>query len=318
MSKIKFNKLCSLIFLVCISMNSKIQGQEDSLYFDFGGLITLDSIVVSASRSGFDVADFIEMLEKDQSFYQAFRNLRFADYISECEMKMFDKKQQVKADYYCKIKQDAEDDCRTMEYLEEKVEGNFFKRKKKHRYYTGKMYDVIFHTHGKQCETRAILNNQNSKSGIAKHIAELEKLVFNPGSEANVPFIGKKTAMFSKELSKYYDFKIISKPYKEFEDCYVFTAEVKEEFKQRKVGKTVIKHLETYFAKEDFQIVARNLSLKYAAPVFDFDVNMAIELVKIGDQYFPSVINYDGNWDIPARRPEISQFTIRFYDLKYQ
>lgn len=98
-------------------------------------------------------------------------------------------------------------------------------------------------------------------------------------------------------------------------DCYVFTASVKPQY-QDNPSRTVIKHLDTYFDKSNFQVVAREYRLAYSATVYDFDVTMKIELIKHEDVYVPSIVQYDGQWDIPARKPEISKFTIDFFEYK--
>jgi len=288
--------------------NSFVFGQTDTIDFSMYN-IELDSLVVSATRSGFSVEDFVEMVRADESFYQAFQNIRTLSYASENNIKMFDKKLKQKASYHSIIQQYSDGKCRTMDTFQEVISGNFYKRKKKIRYYTAKMYDHLFFTHGKICEAES--EDHSGSRGMDKHVAELKKLIFSPGEKAAVPMIGKKTAIFEKKMIQYYDMSITSKKYKSEIDCYVFTAKVKSDSKE---GKTVIKFLETYFDKTTFAVIARNYHLKYNGSLFDFDVKMDIKLKKLGEKYLPEIIKYDGNWDVPTKRPEISKFTIRFYD----
>lgn len=293
-------------------MSQQLVAQSDTSLADIGGLINLDSITVTASRSEFNVQDFIEMVIEDESFYTAFRNIRFLSYFSENEVKMFDKKGNEKASFQNKIQQNSINDCRTMKILEEKISGNYFKRKKKHRYYTGKLHDRLFMTHGRICESRNIGPKKPPASKMEKHIRSLKQLIFNPGKKVDVPFIGGKTAIFSEKMAPYYDYSISSKIYGDSIDCYVFKAVVKPEFQIKKKDKTVIKDLETYFDKSTFQVVARHYQLAYYGAAFDFDVTMDIELDLVLDQYIPIKIAYDGFWDVPARKPEISKFSIQF------
>ncbi len=320
LSKIIYHYLLlrfALIFLVVVLVNTVTLSQRDTSVYnfgDFGGIILLDSVVVSASRNTLDIQDFIDMVRNDQSFYKAFNNIRHLSYLADNQIEMFSKKHKTKAKYIIQTKQYFDGKCRNMKFINESVKGNFFKKNRKHRYYTAKMYDRIFFTHGKVCNSEKIPDfNQNLK-GMEKHIQELKKLIFSPGEKANIPLIGKKTAIFSKEMSKYYDYSITSKKYKDAHDCYVFGVSVKPEFQKNKKGKTVIKTLETYFEKSTFQVIARNYSLAYSGSLFDFDVNMEIELKKIDDYYVPDFIRYDGWWDIPTKKPEISVFTARFYE----
>lgn len=312
-------KFRSLLFSSLLFAHFFGFGQSDTTEYDFGdfgGIIYLDSLVVTASRSGFDVDDFIQIVQEDESFYRAFRNLRFLSYSAKNEIKMFDKKKRPIASYYSITQQQVDGPCRSMATFEEMVSGKFYKKKRKYRYYTAKMYDRLFFTHQPTCESTEEQPKEQSSKGMSKHVAELKKLIFQPGSKADIPLIGKKTAIFDPQMAAYYDFSISSKTYKGNQDCYVFTAVVKPEYQERKKDKTVIKFLETYFDKENFQVIARNYQLAYQSSLFDFDVTMGIELKKLQDQYAPVFISYDGQWDVPGKKPEICQFEVNFSHFK--
>lgn len=304
---------CVLFFL----LSQSISAQKDTIEFSTFA-VKLDSIVVTASKKGFDVEDFIKMVQKDESFYRAFRNIRTLSYFSNNDIQAFSKKGNLKASYKSITKQTSDGRCRTMDTFEEVIAGKFYKRKKKYRYYTAKMYDRLFFTHGEVCESNRIEDQEGfdpSKKlkGMSKHINELKKLIFYPGQKADVPFIGKKTAIFEEKMAKYYDFSISSKSYNSEIDCYVFLAKVKEGTKD---NKTVIKHMETYFDKETFQVISRNYHLEHSGTMFDFNVKMDIKLVKVGEKYVPEFIQYDGRWDVPMKKPEIFKFGIQFYEYQ--
>ncbi|MGB1218038.1 MAG: hypothetical protein ACPG5P_09185, partial [Saprospiraceae bacterium] len=93
----------------------------DSMDFDFAAFITLDSFVVVAEKSGFDVADFINMVKKDKTFYQAFKNIRTLSYSSKNNIHLFDKKNNLAATYKSNTKQISDGICRTMEYSDEEI-----------------------------------------------------------------------------------------------------------------------------------------------------------------------------------------------------
>ena len=267
--------------------------------------------MVTASRKGFEVADFIDIVQQDESFFRAFHNLRFAPHIAKNNVEIFNKKQKVKAANYHQTQQLMEDNCRTMNYLSEVIKGKYLKKKKKrkHRYYTARMHEQIFHTKGKICGEPANPSITSANlSGIQKHINELKKLIFQPGKEVDIPFIGGKTAIFKEDMLKYYDFYISSKSYKNEKDCFVFRAVTKPAYRS---GKTIIKYLETYFDKTDFQVLARNYHLKYSG-LFDLDVKIKVELTQLDDKYLPTLVEYNGNWKIPTQRREIVKFSIDF------
>lgn len=282
--------------------------QSDSIVYSLYR-IDLDSIVVSATRSGFSVEEFVNLVKEDASFHEAFNNIRTLSYSSEYDIKMYNQKQREKASYHSNSQQYSDGNCRTAKIISEVVAGNFYKRKKNLRYYTAKMYDRIFYTHGKVCESER--EESNKSRGMEKHVAELKKLIFSPGQKADVPMIGKKTAIFDEKMAPLYDMSISSKKYKSAIDCYVFLAKVKPEIRE---GKTVIKYLETYFDKTNFQVIGRNYHLRYSGSLFDFDVKIDIKLKKLGDKYLPELIQYDGNWDVPTKKRETAKFSIRFFD----
>lgn len=302
--------LPTLLILFLSSLNAQV----DSSYSDFGGVVYLDSFVVTASKKGFNAEDFIRLVREDESFYQAFQNLRKHSYQSKNDIHFFDKKGNKKSWYTSKSIQNSDGDCRTMKFFEESHGGKYYKRKRKYRYYTSKLYDKLFFTKKKIC--RSTEKKQNKKKGISKHIAELKKLIFKPGEEVDVPLIGKKMAIFNQKMIKYYDYSIQSKTYDDGQDCYVFTAKVKSAYEKRKQDKTVIKFLETYFNKSDFQVVARKYRLFYNGALFDFDVTMEIKLATVNNQYIPEYISYDGNWDVPTKKREIGQFKILFTEFE--
>ncbi len=301
-----------LYLFLLLFLTSKLSAQED-LSNDIAAVVFLDSFVVTATQKGFDVKDFIEIVQQDESFYHAFHNLRFLPYESDNTIQVFNKKGRVKASYQNRVQQNIEDNCRTMDFLKEQTVGNFYKNNK-HNYYTARMHDQVFLSRKRICETPSkrppVVSTQNL-SGIQKHINELKKLIFQPGRAVDVPLVGKKTAIFDKDMIHYYNFSISSQLINDQWDCYVFTAIVKPEYQQRKTGKTIIKFLETYFEKNTFQVVGRNYHLKYDG-LFDFDVKMEVDLTIVDDKYVPVKIRYDGEWKIPMMSKEDVVFDVGF------
>ena len=284
-------------------------------YENIAAIVFLDSFVVTAKRKGFNVEEFIQLVQEDETFYQAFRNLRKISYRSENLIRFYDKKDELSTSYHSVTKQEFFDNCRTMSVEDEQIHGDFYKKNGQYRYYTAKMYDQVFFTHGKVCETIGSAEEESSPKGIQKHISELKKLIFQPGEAVDVPIIGKRTALFEEDMIRYYNYSITSTLYKN-QECYVFTAQVKPEYQEKKEGKTIIKHLETYFEKSTFQVMGRKYSLRYSGALFDFDVNMEIELRKLGNIYLPEHIQYEGMWNIPTKKPEKAFFQAKFMDFQ--
>lgn len=297
------NKLLFILFI----MPTILWGQRDSLLEGFGGVVYLDSMTVKASRAGFNVDDFIVQVQTDKTFYQSFKNIRLLPYKANNSILIKNKNQKVKAQYESVIQQNVAENCRTMQILEESVKGNYFKKDKEYRYYTAKLFDRVFYTHGEVCETDEGNENTEQAGGLEKQYNELKKLIFSPGQEADVPLIGKKTAIFSEDMRPYYDFSIKTKDYKDGTPCYVFIATVKPDFKEQK---TVIKYLETWFSRDNFQITARNYHLNYYGLMFDFDVEMKIKLSEVKGEFLPTTISYKGFFDVPLKKPEYGEFNV--------
>jgi len=298
------------ILLIISLIPVRSVAQQDSGYTNFGGIIYMDSLVVTASKTGFNASDFIDMVKDDSSFYQAFENIRLMEYESDNNIRFYEKNGEVSAGLKRKIRQYMDGRCRTMKVLQEEVTGNYYKRNNKSRYYTAKMYERIFFTYERTCHDPG---NTNPSSTMDKRIAELKVLIFKPGSYVDVPVIGKKTQIFDESLRPYYNYSITSKKYKSGVDCYVFSTKLKENLSKRTQHKTIITNLETYFDKESFAVIARNYSLFYNGTLVDFDAEINIELTKVGEKYLPELLQFDGVWDIPFNKEESVQFETKFY-----
>ena len=278
----------------------------------FGGIINLDSITVTASRAGFDVGDFVDLVRNDKSFYQAFTNLRHHSYEFTNHIEILEKNQEVTASYDSQARQTSDGDCRSMEEWDLTIEGKFFKNKKKrkHKYYTAKLYDRLFFTKDTVCESVRIYEGDGDLRQEG-HIDKLKQLVFSPGEKINVPLIGKKMEIFEPRMAKFYDYEINSVTYKEDQPAYVFSAVIKPYYQEHKKDKTVIKSLQTYFDKTSFQVLARDYRLQYSGALFDFDVTMRIELKKVNEKYVPSFLSYDGDWKVAVKRRERVRFSMK-------
>ena len=200
-----------------------------------------------------------------------------------------------------------------MQFFEEKITGDYFDKKRQPNYYTATLFDRLFLTHGKVCEGENVADTMrygNEDSRTAGYINDLKKLIFRPGEKIDIPIIGKKTAIFSEKMRPYYDYSLTSKMYKGKTDCYVFSVIPKKEADE---DDTVIKSLETYFAKNNnYQIVGRAYRLQHSGVLFSFDVVMNIELDKIDNTYLPTFVSYEGFWDIAFRKPERAKFSAEF------
>ncbi|MEZ5015434.1 MAG: hypothetical protein R2800_00125 [Flavipsychrobacter sp.] len=296
-----------LILLLFLAQIVAAQEFEDTSIFKYP--IQMDNVVIKASRSGWDVQGFIKRVQEDTTFYKAFKTMRIMAYNATNDIKVYNKKGRVAASYYSKTRQHRTDDCRTMEVLDEKVKGNYYKNKKKkeHRYFTTELYEYLFFTEGKICGETDVLekDDEEEKGGmIGRSVKQLKQLMFNPGSKVSgVPFMGDRAAIFEPDIAKMYNFKLLSEEYNGVE-CYLFKAIPKPEYK----NKVVYNNLSTWFRKSDYSIVARDYSLSFKTMVYDFDVTMKVRTRQVGDKLLPTYIDYNGNWHVFSKKRERVRF----------
>jgi len=270
--------------------------------------IQLDEYTLQASRSGWDIAGFIQRIKTDTTFYKAFRTLRIVPYTATNDIRILGKDNAVTASLYSRTKQNISKGCRSMQVLEEKTTGDFYNSKRGYNYYTAELYAYLFFTPKPVCGENNVVagtENQKGKGEMEKRKWQLKQLIFNPGSKvAGVPFAGNKAAIFEPDIARMYDFKLMLVEY-EGEDCYLFTAVPKKEYK----NDVVYNELSTWFRKSDYAIVARDYALSYKTWVYDFDVRMKVRLKEVNGQLLPFRISYGGNWHVATKQRERAQFT---------
>jgi hypothetical protein len=257
-------------------------------------------------------------VKNDTTFYKAFRTLHIVGYTALNDIRMLDKKGNVEASLYSKIRQIRKDSCRRMQVLEEKTTGDIYDKDRHFNYYTGEMYAALFFTKDSACgETNIVKGKDFSTSGLSgmeKHKQQLKMLFFNPGKKINgLPFISNKTAIFDKDMADKYDMSIDMEEHNKT-SCYVFAIKAKEGEKNG----VVIDEMTTWFNDRTFEIVARKYSLSYDASVYDFDVQMEVEMGKAGNQLVPVLLRYNGNWKAIFKKREHGVFTATLSDFKVQ
>ena len=298
----------TIITLSFFCLPSQAQLHDTSI-FDLP--IQMDEVVFRASQEGFDINAFIRRVRTDTTFYKAFKGLHLVPHTATNDIRIFDKKATVKASLFSHTKQSVSAGCRTMSIIDSVVKGDFFTSKGNYRYVTAELYASLFFTVGKVCnETDIVGAAATSAKGsrMEKSKAQLKQLIFNPGSRVGgVPFAGNKAAIFEEDMLYKYQFQLLSVLY-DGEDCYLFTARPKPDFKTE----VIYNELSTWFRKSDFAITARDYSLSYKTLFYDFDVSMKVRLRKVGGRLLPSSITYLGNWNIPMHQRERASFVTTF------
>jgi hypothetical protein len=300
------------IFL-CFSLSLTLQAQQkngDTIVNVGQKVITLTEVVVN---NKLNVPAFISRVKEDTSFYKAFRNLRVLQFSSINDVRMLKKDGSIKASLFSKTRQIRSNGCRKMEVLEEQTTGDMYDEARNFNYYTANMYASLFFTKDFVCGEDNIVKGREfstaGKSGMEKQKEQLKKLFFNPGKKINgIPFISNKTAIFEDDMAGRYDMSIDMDMYNKT-SCYIFKIKVKEGSESG----VVIDEMTTWFNDSTYEVVARNYSLSYSAGVYDFKVQMEVEMTHFGTYLVPALLRYNGNWDIAFKKRERGVFTATLF-----
>lgn len=290
---------------------NNLQAQEK----DIAKVVTMDEFVVNAAIDDFDVDDFISQVVEDTSFYQAFLNLKYFPHDIRGAMVVYDKDESEYATLQRKARQFlSSDEYKWVEITYEKTNGRIKKRSGKWRYLTAEVYDdVFFPTEKRQVSNEMVQREQELVGGskIEKHKAQLKKMLFNPGQPIdNVPFIGDKLAIFSREMVPFYDYSIFIHEYNDSIPCIAFSSFVKEGMEDE----VVIRDMTSYFHRDTREVIAREYRLAHKTILFDFDISIKVENVYEKGWLVPKMVSYDGAWDVPFKKPEIISFKMQCYD----
>ncbi len=301
-------------FLLLLFLANAAFSQDTTVIID-EHRFTLTEVVV---RNNFDYRTLLNQIKEDTTFYKAFRNLRILGFSSYNDIKMLDKKGMVKASLFSKTRQNRMHGCRTMEVLEENVTGDFYDKKHEYNYLTPELYAGLFFTKDSVCGENNIVKGRNlqisEKRGMAKHKEQLKMLFFNPGKKiAGIPFVGDKLDLYDESAHKFYDYKLDIQEYHGILS-YVFSITPKEE--KVKSNRVVVDQMVTWFDMKTLEVLARNYSLSYKAGVYDFDVNMEVEMTKFEGLSVPKVLRYRGNWNVIFKKRERALFTATLFDFK--
>ena len=279
--------------------------------------IRLDSAVTIVGKK-FGIETFINAIINDTSFYQAFRNMKKYTFIAENRIFTYDKDNKVDGKVYRKIRHNNDGPYK-MEYLVKEDNGRVYKKNGKYQLYTVEMFDYIFmNAYNTDFVPNAPVNSSVKGGGKDESYKDkLKTLIFNPGRPIKgLPFIGDKTQIFTPNMRQYYDYSFYSATYLDSIPVYRFKVAVKPDLSNWTKDGLMIKELVTIFDKRNFEILGRYVDMKYSNLLFDFDVQMNIEMSYFGDDKLPTKITYQGNWDYPFKKEERASFLVVHKDYR--
>jgi hypothetical protein len=303
-----FKPVFLVCFLVMLSFVSDAQ-QIDRFNPDTIKTIQLDSVVnIRASR--LNVETFIRAIVSDTSFYQAFRNMKKYNFIAENRIYTYDKHNEVDGRIFRRIKHNNSGPQR-LQFLVKQDTGKVFKKNGKYQLYTLDMFDYIFMNAYKSDYSDEAFASKAPDDKNGSYKDKLKTLIFSPGKPVKgIPFIGSKTEIFSANMRQYYDYSFYSATYLDSIPVYRFKVVMKPDLSSWTKDGLMIKELTTIFDKRNFEILGRFVDMKYSNLLFDFDVQMNIEMSYSGEVKLPTKITYQGNWNVPFKKEERASFLI--------
>ena len=309
-----FRTLCLLFF--CLAF-SRLTAQDSSVLYN-GRMIQLREVVI---RKGIDVPSFLQRLKDDTGFYKSFKYLRTLQFKAINDIRMLDRKGQLKASLNSTTSQYISSGCRTMEVMEEKTSGDFYDADNNYNYYTAALYASLFFTKGKVCGETDVIGqtafNIQQKKGMDRHKEQLKMLFFNPGVPIpGIPFMGDKISLFDPDVTARYDMNI-DYDICQGEPAFVLHILKKQDLSNFEKKKVVIDEMKTWFAQSDLAVLGRTYKMAYGNMLYDFDVLMEVKMTRLGNRIVPSLLRYNGEWDVPFKKKERGVFTATLFDFRH-
>jgi len=304
--------LVNICFAACFQLFA-----QDSIVMYEGRMIQLKEIVI---RQGMDVPSFLQRIKDDTGFYKSFKTLRTLNFKAINDIRMLDKKGNLKASLKSKTSQHISSGCRTMDVVEEETTGDFYDADKNYTYYTAALYASLFFTRGKVCGETGVVGpsafSVREKKGMDRHKEQLKMLFFNPGVPIpGIPFLGDKISVFDPDVIARYEMRIDVDTY-QGEPAFVFHIVKKEGLSYFEKKKVVIDEMRTWFAQSDLSVLGRTYKMAYGNMLYDFDVLMEVKLIRFGNRIVPSLLRYNGEWDLPFKKKERGVFTATLFDFR--
>jgi hypothetical protein len=281
-------------------------------------IVYLKEVVVG---KGLDIPAFIQFAKEDTGFYKAFKNLRVLQFRAINDIRMYGRKGRQIASLFSQSLNEVKGGCRQTKILEEASSGDFYDEEGTYNYYTASLYASLFFTKGKVCGESNLVGRKSfdvrKEKGMEKHKEMLKMMFFYPGKPIpGLPGIGNKLGVFEKPEIDYYEM-VVDLVNFQGEECYLLKIRPRKDLSFWLSNKIVLTEMDTWFSVTDFSVLGKSWKLNYNAGVYDFDVAMDVQLKRFGSMTVPTVMRYNGDWDVPFKRREKGVFTATLSDFSY-
>lgn len=281
----------------------------------------LGEVVVHGGAQGLQLEGFFRQVMEDTTFYHAFLNTKYHAHAVESELRVRDKKSRETAGLYRKGRMVRTGPMAELVLDSVREIGKLRDRNGGIRFLTAEMYDDVFFPKGQWRASNRIAAREQEISRASrfdKYKSELKKFMFNPGQEiASVPFIGDKLDIFDPSMVPYYDYTLDS-DYLRDHSCWVFTAVARDSVDGRPAREddTVIKRMTTWFDDGNMNVIARQYRIAHASLFLDFDITIHVDNTEVDGELVPTLVQYEGDWDIPFKKRELVRFHLAMSDWR--
>jgi len=312
------NKMRIIFYLFFSMFIASRSFAQDSAVRVGENIVYLKEVVVG---KGLDIPAFVQFAKEDTGFYKAFKNLRVLQFRAINDIRMYGRKGRQIASLFSQSLNEVKGGCRQTKILEEASSGDFYDEEGAYNYYTASLYASLFFTKGKVCGENNLVGQKSfdvrKEKGMEKHKEMLKMLFFYPGkSIPGLPGIGNKLGVFEKPEIDYYEM-VVDLVNFQGEECYLLKIRPQKDLSFWLSNKIVLTEMDTWFSVTDISVLGKSWKLNYNAGVYDFDVAMDVQLKRFGSLTVPTVMRYNGDWDVPFKRREKGVFTATLSDFSY-
>ena len=128
--------------------------------------------------------------------------------------------------------------------------------------------------------------------------------------------IGNKLDLYDDIAHELYTYKL---DYVDYHGklAYVFEIKPKEDLDFFAKGRVVVDQMTTWFNPSTLEVLGRNYALSYKAGLYDFNVQMEVEMTYTPNGLLvPKILRYKGDWDVIFKKRERGLFTATLFDYK--
>lgn len=298
-----------LLLAVMLLIYGNAFGQNDCmLQNEWKNILQIDTVTVYAKGARFDIPTFMRLVFEDKSLHQSFKNLHSIPYSAHHSIVVRNEQKTVEEYFSAKTFQEIHDACCEIKYSERNFSTGFFKKSKKHKYYTTEIYERMFLPQGRICH---LDNNEvgSSKNDLLSSYTEkIKQMVFRPTQRTFLPFIGDQNMIFSPKHRYKYIFKL-RRINIAGNEAYEFDIRRKPNVPDSDI---LIDRMVTWFDASDLQVIRRTMTVRKKGGFFDMDVNIDVGTTKTSGLYVPAYMKYTGNWHIPFSKRERISFKTTF------